>query len=127
MSNPGNFTTTIDHPTDNVVKIRKTHPDGSEASALIVLAGMYVLVITESHRVREPLHVSYLRMFTDLSEAHDKWLHLIGKLAIKDIRSKYFDKPIYEEHLLNGNDDSMDDQHRKAALFIANYYSKTYR
>lgn len=119
------ITTTVELLGEGVAKIRKTVETGAETSALVVTTGTFVFVVSRSTRVREQLHVSYLRLYEDSEEAYQKWLHLIGKLSIKGWTSKYFNEPIYEEHLVNGN--SLSTRDRKIAESLAAQYDTSYR
>ena len=123
-SNPG-VTTTVEVLGEGIVKIRKTIETGAVASVLIVNTGTFVYVVTHSTRVREQLHVSYLQLYEDSEAAYQKWIHLIGKLSIKPLHSKYFDDPIYKEHLVNGNE--MSERDRRIAESLAAQCDKNYR
>ncbi len=48
--------------------------------------------------------VKYVKFCEDTHAAHDKMLHLVGKMVLKYPDSKYFGKPILKEHIHNGLD-----------------------
>lgn len=58
--------------------------------------------ITKGKRGTLP-HVSKLDHFDMATKAYDKMLHIIGKLSLKKVTSKYFANPCEEEDMVNGN------------------------
>lgn len=65
---------------------------------IVALRGKEVLIINESEK-----HIPYVFWTIDSHIAYQKYLHLIGKMVLKDSDSKYFGNPIPDEHCINGD------------------------
>lgn len=47
-------------------------------------------------------HIPYVYQGRSSKDAYETYLHLIGKMCLKDEASKYFGTPIWDEHCKNG-------------------------
>jgi len=77
----------------NLVKIQK-----GNYSILVGIKEQDVIITT----INKVPHISYVFHGNTPNEAYQKYLHLIGKMTLKKEDSKYFGKPIIEEHCVNG-------------------------
>ena len=104
-------TTTVEKVNDDYVIISKSHPQWTHIyRAHIIKSGQWVII---AHPDVAGIHVSYIRKIAPPDARYEKWIHLIGKLSIKDITSKYFAKPIYSEHMKNGLEEELTQEEEK--------------
>jgi len=72
--------------------------------SLVILSGVFVIVASPVITVREnDPFIKLVKVCESESDAYQKWIRTIGKLVVKDYKSKYFDNPNMEDHLTNGN------------------------
>lgn len=74
---------------------------GNETSLVCHFCNI-MMVVSAAIKVNNVPLVKILKVCSTESEAHDEFLHVIGKLTIKDVSSKYFENPKYYEHMSNG-------------------------
>lgn len=75
--------------------------------AVIARIDNFVIALNYTGAVQEDSIVipviSKCNYFGSPRDAYDKYLHMIGKLSLKDPMSKYFGAPNFSEHLINGS------------------------
>ncbi len=85
---------------------------GNTVNCMQVSKGMFANLVLQSHEfvvvvdqrltVRGTPFIKLAKEMSSSKEAYDEWLRVIGKLCKKDIMSKYFSNPKFDEHLNNG-------------------------
>lgn len=61
----------------------------------------YLVAVSMTHTINGEKFVPIAKRA--VHGTYDDFYKLVGKLAMKDVTSKYFANPKYEEHLVNGN------------------------
>lgn len=84
---------------DEVVSVK----NGVETILVVHKYEMVCVISTQIYIDNIPF-VKYLHFCKDPSTGHNKMVHLIGKMCLKQANSKYFEKPILNEHMCNGLD-----------------------
>ncbi len=82
---------------DEVVSVK----NGLE-TILVIRRYEMVCVISTQIYIDDIPFVKYLHFCKDQSVSHNKLVHLVGKMCLKQATSKYFEKPIFSEHMRNG-------------------------
>lgn len=87
-------------------------PDGSwvafrkgDVETIIAIQGNIVIVVSATFAMKNgsPFVPYVCYTTTNNINAYEKYLYMIGKLARKYKKSKYFMNPVYEEHCVNGH------------------------
>ena len=72
-----------------------------------VLIGIYnthCIVVSTTQKVSENIpFIPYVYSGNTSTDTYETFLHLIGKMALKDSSSKYFSAPVWTEHCKNGH------------------------
>lgn len=63
--------------------------------------GEFLIAMSLLYKVGDMLFVPIAKVAEP--GTYDDFYRLLSKLATKDVSSKYFAKPVFEEHLVNGN------------------------
>lgn len=93
----GNLETIVSKMDKNCVVVSK-----GNFKVIVKRVDDYVFIVNPHEKTAGEYFVPLCKKMKSEQDAYEKFLHIIGKLTLKGVDSKYFSKPRKEQHLTNG-------------------------